>query len=171
MACAINIKAKNDVILPSLYDFFKKKEHIDCILPIISGTSTLSIRVLDWFVTNYAKTFNIILETNFNVYLDYKSQLRGYKKKMFDPFCRKRRIPFYYMDGKCIITTIGQLNFFKWAIQNKIIDYVINHLNDIYQNMNLCSKNKSISSSTETSSDKNKSYINIYKTEYFLILD
>ena len=147
MACAINIKAKNDVILPSLYDFFKKKEHIDCILPIISGTSTLSIRVLDWFVTNYAKTFNIILETNFNVYLDYKSQLRGYKKKMFDPFCRKRRIPFYYMDGKCIITTIGQLNFFKWAIQNKIIDYdnSIQTIKDsdiiIYQNIDV---NKSL---------------------------
>jgi hypothetical protein len=34
-------------------------------------------------------------------------------------------------------TTIGQLNFFKWAIENKIIDYIENHYNAILADMNL----------------------------------
>jgi hypothetical protein len=67
--------------------------------------------------------------------MDYKSQLKGYKKKLFDPFCRKKRIPFYYNETEYVITTIGQLNFFKWAISKKVLDYVINNFEVIYKDM------------------------------------
>jgi len=91
-------------------------------------------------VTNYAKRYNIIYmlpnSSHLNVHLSYKSQLKGYKKKMFDPFCRKKRIPFYYGDNKCIITTIGQLNFFRWAIENNILHYVIDNIENITNDMN-----------------------------------
>jgi hypothetical protein len=33
-------------------------------------------------------------------------------------------------------TTIGQLNFFKWAIENKIINYIQEHYDDIEKDMN-----------------------------------
>uniref|UniRef100_A0A6C0LZN8 Uncharacterized protein n=1 Tax=viral metagenome TaxID=1070528 RepID=A0A6C0LZN8_9ZZZZ len=134
------IKDKGDVILPSLYKFYSNDKNINTLIPIISGYSQLSIRVLDWFVTNYAKRYNIIYmlpnSSHLNVHLSYKSQLKGYKKKMFDPFCRKKRIPFYYGDNKCIITTIGQLNFFRWAIENNILHYVIDNIENITNDMN-----------------------------------
>ena len=68
----------------------------------------------------------------------YKAQLKSYKKKNFDPFRRDRK--FYYSydqldDTKKVLTTLGQLNFFKWAISNKIIDYVEKHYEDINRSM------------------------------------
>jgi hypothetical protein len=172
------IKDKKEIILPTLYQFYKENNNIYIILPIISGCSSLSIRVLDWFVTNYAKKFNIIYQlkngTYFNVYLDYKSQLKGYKKKMFDPFCRKRRIPFYYEENKCVITTIGQLNFFKWSIKNGIIDYVISNLQKINEDMILSSKknlNNSEKKSTSSSLSDNNSTDNIHQNPFKIILN
>ena len=139
-----------DITLRNLYEFYLLNDNIQRILPIITSNSNISIRVLDWFVTNYSKKFNIIYQLGnddscerfFNVYLQYKCQLKGYKKKLFDPFCRKQRIVFYYDHNKCAVTTIGQLNFFKWAIENKIIDYIENNYETIEHDMN---SNNSIS--------------------------
>lgn len=144
-------------MLPSLYNFYSNTERLNKVLPIISGYSALSIRVLDWFVTNYAKKYNIIYiksdGAHFNVYLNYKSQLKGYKKKLFDPFCRKKRIPFYYGDNKCIITTLGQLNFFRWAVTCDVIDYVMNNIDDIINDMN---HNNKVESDIATTSSERK---------------
>ena len=51
---------------------------------------------------------------------------------------RRDRIEFEYMENneiKKIETTIGQLNFFKWAIDNLIIDYIIKDYNTIEKDM------------------------------------
>lgn len=162
-----------DITLHNLYEFYLTNNNINIILPIITSNSNISIRIIDWFVTNYAKKNNIIyeLENNidntkiFNVYLQYKCQLKSYKKKLFDPFCRKNKIPFYYNESKCIITTIGQLNFFKWAIKYKILTYINNNLKKITTDMINVNKyyinkyNKSSENSTDnhiTDSDKRK---------------
>ena len=76
------------------------------------------------------------LYKQFNTYQSYKSQLKSYSKKKFDPFCRRQRIEFEYEQGKKIETTVGQLNFFKWAIENLIIDYILLHYSEIEQDMN-----------------------------------
>jgi hypothetical protein len=140
---------KGDSMIKSLYEFYVVDKQIYEILPIIDGQSNISIRVLDWFVTNYSKKFNVVYPlaneefntvTFFNVYLQYKSQLKGYKKKMFDPFCRKKRIYMYYEPNLCCTTTIGQLNFFRWAIKNKVLDYVETNLDAIIKDMNSTSK-------------------------------
>lgn len=173
LASDSNIRDKKEVILPSLYSYFKENNNIDKILPIISGYSNLSIRVLDWFVTNYAKKYNIIYQLQdgsyFNVYLDYKSQLKGYKKKMFDPFCRKRRIPFNYSDNKCVITTIGQLNFFRWAIKNEVIEYVMNNINHINEDMTLGTRK--MNNLSESSSSDIKKSVNIHTIPFYISLD
>ena len=67
--------------------------------------------------------------------MDYKDQLSGYKKKLFDPFCRNKRIPFYYNETQYVITTVAQLNFFRWAISKKILDFVDNNFKEIYKDM------------------------------------
>ena len=134
---------QNELLLNNLLKFYNEDDNIDKILPIINGQSSLSIRIIDWFVTNYAKKNYVIynVEKNntkcrFKVYIDYKLRLKAYSKRRFDPFCRWERINIPYKDGSYIQTTIGQLNFFKWALENKIIEYIENNLTDIEKDMN-----------------------------------
>jgi len=103
----------------------------------------------------------------FNVYLQYKCQLKSHKKKLFDPFCRKQRIAFHYENNKCVVTTIGQLNFFKWAIEYDILSYVENNIKEITNDMIKSNKqivkkyntNNTSSESNLTDSSSNKSEI------------
>ncbi len=140
----LNVESQKDILMKSLIQFFNKKEHIDELLPVIEGTSKISLRILDWFVTNYSKKFNTayMIENKkgvskpFSVYITYKSQLKGYQKKQFDPFCRRERIKFIVHGGKEVITTVGQLNFFRWAIENRILKYIQEHYDEIEKDMN-----------------------------------
>ena len=135
--------------MESLIQFFSIKENLDKVKPIINGNDNnknkpkMSLRILDWFVTNYSKKYNITYEVelnnkvkNFIVYLDYKSQLKAYSKKQFDPFCRRERILFFDHEGKEIITTVGQLNFFRWSLENNILDYILDNFDEIENDMN-----------------------------------
>jgi hypothetical protein len=128
-------------------------------LSIITGESKISLRIVDWFATNYAKknyTTYVIEGSNerrFKVYVDYKLKLKAYSKKRFDPFCRWDRISVPYKNGTFIETTIGQLNFFKWALENKVIDYLEEHYETIENDMN--SRN-STSKRKETITDNSK---------------
>ena len=149
-----NISSKKDLLMESLINFFSIKENLDRIKPIINGTDDMknkpkmSLRILDWFVTNYSKKYNISYQVklnnktkNFIVYLDYKSQLKAYSKKQFDPFCRRERILFFDHNGNEIVTTVGQLNFFRWSLENNILDYIIEHFEDIEEDMNKSLRN------------------------------
>jgi hypothetical protein len=134
-----SVSSKKDLLMQSLIYFFSNRKNLDEIIPIIHGKSQISLRILDWFVTNYSKKNNThyqISDINFIVYLDYKSQLKAYSKKQFDPFCRRERISFIDHDCNNIITTVGQLNFFRWAIENDIIKYIIENYEIIENDMN-----------------------------------
>ncbi len=145
-------------------------------LPIIDGNSGISLRVLDWFITNYSKTNHVQYKldniNDFRVHKDYKSQLKAYSKKQFDPFCRRERILFYYKSSlnnetKYIITTVGQLNFFRWAIVNKIIHYINDNLQAIETDMLKSAKKSSQEKKKENNRLKkkiNKHEINITVT-------
>jgi hypothetical protein len=161
---------KQQLLYDNIKQFFRKENNGKMLLDIIAGRSKLSLRIIDWFVTNYSKKKSIILyrtieklklvedtkvnedvihkktkkcryenvkhTEQFNVYLKYKGQLKAYSKKHFDPFCRRNRINFFYNETDSIVTTIGQLNFFKWAISYKIIEYIENNLVEIENDMN-----------------------------------
>jgi hypothetical protein len=68
--------------------------------------------------------------------MDYKNQLKAYAKIYFDPFCRRDRINFIYGKGHELLTTVGQLNFFRWAIENNIIEYTVSNMEIIEKDMN-----------------------------------
>lgn len=135
---------KKDLLMQSLIQFFSKREYLDKVIPIIKGKSYISLRILDWFVTNFSKKNNIHYQIeinenktkNFIVYLDYKSQLKAYSKRSFDPFCRRERISFIDHDNNELITTVGQLNFFRWAIENNILTYICENYDTIESDMN-----------------------------------
>jgi len=137
------ISSKKDLLMQSLINFFTNKENLNKITPIINGKSKISLRILDWFVTNYSKKKNVHYQLiinektkNFIVYLDYKSQLKAYSKKQFDPFCRRERISFIGHDNNELVTTVGQLNFFRWTIENNILDYIYTNYIIIESDMN-----------------------------------
>jgi len=136
----INYTTQNELLLNNLMDFYKDETNLSRMLKIITGDSKISLRIVDWFATNYAKknyTLFIIEDgRRFKVYYDYKLKLKAYSKKRFDPFCRWDRISIPYKNGTCIETTIGQLNFFKWAIENKVINYIEENYDTIEKDMN-----------------------------------
>jgi hypothetical protein len=141
---------------------------MDYMLRIINGESKISLRIIDWFATNYAKKYYTVYqipnsERRFKVYVDYKLKLKAYSKKRFDPFCRWDRITVPYKDGKYIQTTIGQLNFFKWALENHAIHYIEENYANIEKDMNnrnSTSKKKSLSESaiSVSSNESGNSY-------------
>jgi len=138
----INITSQENNIIKTFINFYENNEYTDIFIYLISQNSPISIRLIDHFVTKYSKnhkTSYILKENNieqtFNVYTSYKQQLKAYQKKYFDPFSRGERIPFFINDIY-IITTISQLNFFKWFISKKIYDYVLENRNFIDNDMN-----------------------------------
>ena len=147
MSSSSSYTTQNDLLLKNLMVFYKTEDNdnLDDMLRIITGESKISLRIVDWFATNYAKkyyTLYVIDQTvenvarRFKVYDDYKLKLKAYSKRRFDPFCRWDRISIPYKNGKCIETTIGQLNFFKWALENKVVDYIEKNYETIEKDMN-----------------------------------
>jgi hypothetical protein len=155
------LSIKHNLILEKLKLFYENSSNIKILLDIINSTSKISLRIIDWFVTNYSKKNFVIIpvkktcyimgekvssktkkkttkttEVDINVFLNYKAHLKSFSKKQFDPFCRRERISFKYNENESIVTTVGQLNFFKWAIENDIIKYIGENLNDIEDDMN-----------------------------------
>ena len=135
---------QNDLLLNNLMDFYKKEDYLDKMLKIITGDSKISLRIVDWFATNFAKKYYTLYTIDdgqgnvkrFKVYFDYKLKLKAYSKRRFDPFCRWERISIPYKGDKFIETTIGQLNFFKWAIENKVVDFIEENYETIEKDMN-----------------------------------
>jgi|TARA_B110000858_G_scaffold198496_1_gene265763 hypothetical protein len=157
---------QNDLLLNKLMEFYNKSDNLKKMLNIINGTSNISLRIVDWFSTNYSKNYyTVYINPNnnqrFKVYQDYKLNLKAYSKKRFDPFCRWERINIPIEENKCVQTTIGQLNFFRWALENDIIKYIENHYKDIDNDMNLrnsyAKKKTQNSSNSSNSSDSSKS--------------
>ena len=134
---------KNDtLLLNSLYEFYDNNYNSKKLLSLLDNEKKISLRSIDWFTTNFSKKNNIYysiyhdndknptfdssgnkMYDNVNIFHSYKSQLKAYSKKSFDPFCRRDRIIFPLLNNE-IETTIGQLNFFRWAINNLILDYI-----------------------------------------------
>jgi len=203
-----NITGRQTLLIIPILRYFNSKINLNKLIPILDGTSPISLRLIDWFVTNYCKKFNTMynvkkyqppyncdrsgssnssdisgsgdnkkndsigngngngspslseaianlditntpttkkrysdnFDNYFIVHSNYKGQLKTCNKKNFDPFCRRNRIQFYYTPNRYFITTVGQLNFFKWAIENHIIDYIAEYIKDIENDMNSYSK-------------------------------
>jgi hypothetical protein len=155
------IHCKQELIVSSLQRFYMGREDKEDIMKLLEGTSDISIRLIDWFVTNYAKQHNIsyiINHQEFLVYTNYKSQLKAYSKKLFDPFCRRERIMFQIAGYPMFQTTVGKLNFFRWALEKGVLDYMKMNLEKIETAMNASSRElqkirKAVSSVSTESSD------------------
>lgn len=128
---------KSAILLTSIDTFYNNSENRATLLEILNKTGGISLRNLEWFITNYSKKNNLSYETTdgkiFSVHCAYKSSLDGYSKKLFDPFCRSSKIS-YTVPGTSneIHTTVAQLNFIRWCIKNNIIGYIRDHKNALF---------------------------------------
>ena len=171
MSIANTISSKQSLLIIPIVKFFNIPDNLLYLIRVLNsevfGTksqtsgSPISLRLIDWFVTNYCKKnntmYNIadyknkkrentsngtdVATTNsfdnyFFVHDNYKSQLKECSKKHFDPFCRRNRVRFYYKPNAYFKTTVGQLNFFKWALEHHVIDYIRENLDAIEKDMN-----------------------------------
>ena len=139
---------QNDLLLHKVLRFYHENggENMEKMLAVINGTTNISLRIMDWFVTNYSKKHYTVYDLEgsgtppkrFKVYVDYKLKLRAYSKKRFDPFCRWERINVPHKNGTTYIqTTLGQLNFYKWAIENQVLRYIHENYSVIESDMNI----------------------------------
>ena len=52
---SVNLTTQNSLLLNNLLKFYNKDGNMEKILPIINGESQISLRLIDWFATNYSK--------------------------------------------------------------------------------------------------------------------
>ena len=149
------IHCKQELIISSLQRFYGARTDINEIVDLLKGTSEISLRLIDWFVTNYSKansTSYILNGQEFVVYMNYKNQLKAYSKKLFDPFCRRERISFQIPGYEAFLTTVGKLNFFRWALEKGILDYIKGHQPEIEKEMNQAMREQTKARSSTASS-------------------
>ena len=133
------VQCKQDHVIAWLQEFYTAPGNLEKLLPILQGSSAISLRLVDYFVTNYAKKMNTAFMQNgrhFIVYFNYKRELNAYSKRLFDPFCRRERIMFQARGLEPFVTTVGQLNFFRWFIEKNILEYVAENREAIEKDMN-----------------------------------
>ena len=108
-----SLTTQNSLLLDNLMKFYRRDGNMETILPIINGESEVSLRLIDWFATNYSKKNYTVypledsagVTRRFKVYIDYKLKLKAYSKKRFDPFCRWERINIPYNNDSYILDT------------------------------------------------------------------
>lgn len=116
--------SREHLLKNSLLEFYKKDNNLDIFVGVLHHQDQLSLRRIERYVSKDALAYNICFIDKagyiFRVYNEYKTQQNAYTKRFFDPFCRYERIRLDYTSGK-LETTIGQLNFFRWAIVNDVL--------------------------------------------------
>jgi len=147
----------------------------------------VSLRCLEWLVTNYSKTRPIIIshirsQKRTNIFHSYGEELRTFKRTYFDPFCRVHHVYFdielqlkdpadkqlvkqtpdckvaddasaptrtkrpkhIYIHSEptkegrvtvSLMTTVGQLNFLRWAYLSGTLSYAEQNVRSIQKNM------------------------------------
>lgn len=130
-------------IVERISPFFTSENIKGILVPLVRQESGISLRALDWLVTNYAKKHNIVCKTEsgalFNIYHGYKIALYHFKRRNFDPFRRRNRIGVVIKDVKVCDTTVGQCNFLHWAYYQGVLSYAIENARDIETDMNSAS--------------------------------
>jgi hypothetical protein len=172
--------SQNELILQTRLPFYSNPKYFTIFLEIVHLGKHISLRLLDFFATNYAY-MNRVWINGVNISNDYKQHLKGVKKRYFDPFCRNSRIYILkedetnehvtlrvlepkefkqfkdHPDKTIIVTTVGQLNFFRWCIQRDIITYIIKNYTKIEKAM------------TESNYTKKQNFLNYNKEQKQLI--
>lgn len=135
-----------ELLKQSLVAFYEEEPHrIEILRMILSNAETTtekppSRREIEYCVINYAKKYGVNYFIHkpdgqiitFDMYSSYKSTGKNTPggKDNFDPFRRGPRFDFHGID-----VTVGFLNFFRWAIEHKVLEYVQSNSDVIEKDM------------------------------------
>jgi len=129
--------SRSETLLDSINSFYAVPEHGKHLVDILEKRGNVSLRNLEWFITNYSKKKQLIYKMadgrQFAVHCAYKSSLDGYSKKLFDPFCRTEKFVYTVPGTEAeVTTTVAQLNFIRWCVKNKVIEYINDNRADLF---------------------------------------
>lgn len=141
---ATRLTGKESLLLRRLQEEYTPRLLEEVLKPLVTQTSPVSLRVLDWSVTNFCKENNVVCLSSVpgqttNVHHAYRSTLAHWKRTLFDPFRRKKRIQVR-IGGEVYDTTLGQANFCLWSYTTGVLAYVIGHVDAIEAHMNAVSR-------------------------------
>lgn len=123
------VSRKDEVLLSSVLQWFNEEEsRVRTFSDIVNHRNGLSLRIIDWLITNFSKAFSVAIESDGlprNLCKDYHKNLTAHNKKNFDPFARRRRINIVLFGAEHRVSTIGQLNFFRWFLSKDLVEFLI----------------------------------------------
>ena len=128
---------KKEYYMNKINNYYNKLDdkYIIKIINIVNRKSNISLRLIEWFITKYSNNIITLNNNNtpINILNSYHIKTKLYQKRYFDLF--RRYDVFIYKfknrDDLQIKTTISQLNFFQWLIENNIYDYIESHANEL----------------------------------------
>ena len=124
-----NISKKDEVLLKSVLEWYNADEsRVRQFNDIVKHKNGLSLRIIDWLITNFSKKVSVSIETHGipgDLYRDYHKNLSAYNKKNFDPFARRQRICILMFGSEKRFSTIGQLNFFRWFLEKNLCVFLL----------------------------------------------
>lgn len=143
------VEKLEQLIVPRSLKTSKRAKEFDLPEHIEKDINTLSLRSLEWLVTNYSKKFAVVLyskdkQSEIDIHSSYRNRLGLCRRSLFDPFCRDIRVYYTWnlkdkktqeMKEVVLITTVGQLNFMKWADEHDVIQYAKSHHRAIQSDM------------------------------------
>ena len=157
---AHKILSTREALIEGLREFYVHRPHFEALAALVGKRPTISLRLLDHFVYNYSRTRGVQYEIPgrqlpFIVYVSYKQNLGVQGKLLFDAFGRHERATLRHGDD-AVVTSAGQArarlwclcpcrsaasstssrclsqaNLVRWAISNRVLDYVERNVADI----------------------------------------
>jgi hypothetical protein len=134
-------EAFRTALLQACCTFYHSATHRQWLHTILTDP-VVSIRLIEYFITHFASdtfpaaasfpwcapSFPLATECPSNHYF---TCLHYYTKRLFDPSCRYERI-FLPMGNECaLVTSLGQLNFFRWFFSCRVDAFMRDRLADI----------------------------------------
>lgn len=126
-------------------DFLRNK-----LVPLNDESSTMPrLRMYNWAVTNFAKCRGITTQITdedgkvrrVDPCISYDGALKRLHRTLFDPY-RRGTLLFFKVDDEVHHTTVGQLLFVKWCMDNGVDKYVTSHEAEIREHLNLTTQER-----------------------------
>jgi hypothetical protein len=120
------INMQDRLLAFKVINYFNTTKNFERVEKFITRESAISLRDLEAFVTKYAAIHGLWYYhegTEYVLHERYKAALTSYNKGLLDPFRRTQRVDIKFKE-KNIETTIGQLNFLRFLIDSKALDWL-----------------------------------------------
>jgi len=119
------------------------------------GEDIITMSTINYVSTNYAKDFSSYVTIDGKpkyIHQSYRKKLNRWTKKKFDAFCRQTKFPFYYNDNEYVVTTVGQLNYYKWCLEIDLLTFIRENYDDIIINMKRKAEKSKLASASASAS-------------------